>query len=410
MVRFPNRRHTKIMITESNNTLRKFNLFSDFTNEQFSFIKNNASQMVIPEKKVLLKLGAEHNIIFILLKGRLKLTARDHKEEIISADSKRAANAIAQIRPSMYKVSSLTQITIISLSEETLAHAVAMQEAEETDKILSDILNLLHNDKLVLPSMPDIALKIRGAVEDNESDLNDVVKIINMDQSIATKIINTANSAMYNISGKNIENCKIACMRLGGKMIMNLVLSYSMKELFYSRSLLFKNKMNEMWQHSVKVAAISSILARLTPGFDPEKALLAGLLHNIGAVVILNYLSGKQKKIEDPALLDNMLFALQSEVGEILLNKWEFSGDLVDVAKYSTDLFHDESDKADYVDIINIAQVHSYVGTPHQQDLPIIDQIPAFSKLALGQLTPELSIRVLSTSQAEIDRTIALFS
>ena len=215
---------------------------------------------------------------------------------------------------------------------------------------------------------------------------------------------------MYNLSGKNIENCKIACMRLGGKMIMNLVLSYSMKELFYSRSSLFKNKMNEMWQHSVKVAAISSILARLTPGFDPEKALLAGLLHNIGAVVILNYLSREQIKIEDPEGLDNILFTLQSEVGETLLNKWEFSSDLVDVAKYSTDLFHDESDKADYVDIINIAQIHSYIGTSHQQDLPIIDQIPAFSKLALGQLTPELSIRVLSTSQAEIDRTIALFS
>jgi len=60
---------------------------------------------------------------------------------------------------------------------------------------------------------------------------------------------------------------------------------------------------------------------------------------------------------------------------------------------------------------VNIAQIHAYiVGTPNQKKLPVINQIPAFNKLALGELTPELSIKVLKESQVEINQTITLFS
>jgi len=416
------------MITESMEKLRKFTLFSDFTDEQCIHIKKKANQIHVPAQKLLLKRGTKLNTIFVLLKGDIMLKAKDGTEKIIRADSKAATNAIARIRPCLYDVSSLTQIRIIVLTEKILNDAASIKivgksniEKKNTstispprkitkDQIIGNITHLLYNDQLLLPSMPDIALKIRKAFENDDSDLNDIIKTINLDQSIAIKLINTANSAMYNTSGKKIENSKMACARLGSKMVMNLVFSYAMKEIFTTNSPLFKNKMSEIWQHSVKVAAISSILARLTPGFDAEKALLSGLLHNIGSVVILNYLSEEHIKIGNPKLLDDVLLALQAEVGETLLKKWAFSNDLVNVVKYSTDLFHDDYERADYIDFVNIAQIHAYIGTPEQQKLPIINQIPAFKKLALGQLTPELSIKILIKSQAEIDQTISLFS
>ena len=415
------------MITVSIEDLQKFNLFSDFTDLQCAYIKENAKKLDVPANKILLKLGAEHTNIFLLLEGELRLTAADGKVGLITADSSSAKNSIAQLRPSRYQVTSLTEVKIIVLSEDILSQAIAMEDAEEIeidaisvdemddhneayDKILFDILSLLHTEKLILPSLPDIALKIRHAVENEDSDAEEIAKIINMDQSIVAKILKTANSAMYNSSGKKIESLKSAYLRIGSKKLVNLVLSYAMKELFNSDSALIKSKMKEVWQHSVKVAAISSILARLTPGFDPEKALLAGLLHNIGSVAVLNNLGDNQSMIENPELIANVLYGLQSEVGETLLGKWEFPDDLINVVKYSTDWYRDESENADYSDIINIAQLHAYIGTPLQEKLPNIDETPAFKKLALGQLTPELSLQVLEKSQEDINQTIALFN
>ncbi|MFK5894939.1 MAG: HDOD domain-containing protein [Pseudomonadota bacterium] len=416
------------MITVSIEDLQKFNLFSDFTELQCAYIKENAKKLDVPANKILLKLGAEHTNIFLLLEGELKLRATDGKEGIIAADSSSAKNSIAQLRPSRYQVSTLTEVKIIVLSEDILNQAIAMEDAEEIeidaisvdemdnhneayDTILFDILSLLHTDKLILPSLPDIALKIRHTVENEDSDADEITKIINMDQSIVTKILKTANSVIYNTSGKKIESVKAAYLRIGSKKLVNLVLSYAMKELFNSDSALIKTKMKEVWQQSVKVAAISSILARLTPGFDPEKALLAGLLHNIGSVAVLNNLGDQhQSMMDSPEIMDNVLYGLQSEVGQTLLEKWEFPDDLVDVVKHSTDWYRDENEDADYSDIINIAQLHAYIGTHLQEKLPNIDETPAFKKLALGQLTPELSLQVLEKSQEDINQTIALFN
>jgi HD-like signal output (HDOD) protein len=415
------------MITESTEALKQLNPFADFTDLQFEYIRNNAKQFFVPPNKILLKLGAEHTNIFLLLEGELKLTAADGKKGIISSDNSSAKNPIAQLRPSQYQVSSLTEVKIIVLSEDVLNHAIAMEGSEEIeigaisvdemedhnnayDKILFDILSLLHTDKLILPSLPDIALKIRHAAESEDSDADTITDIINMDQSIVAKILKTANSVMYNPSGKKIESCKAAYMRMGSKTVVNLVISFAMKELFNSDSPIIKEKMKSVWQHSVKVAAISSVLASLTPGFDSEKALLAGLLHNIGAVAVLNNLGDNLSMIEDAELMENILIGLQSEVGETLLEKWDFPEDLVEVVRHSTDWDYDENENTCYSDIINIAQLHAYIGTSLQEKLPSIDEIPAFHKLALGQLTPDLSLQVLEKSQGDINDTISRFN
>jgi len=416
------------MINEPLHSLKQFEAFSNLSDKQYLFIKQNASLLKVPANKLILKLGAEHRNLFVLLQGKLKICDQNDHEDVLSAGSEAARSIIARIRPSLYRVSSLTDVKIITFSEDILNKVLSLESADgETttekahgnpalqgkiiqNKILADIGYQLKNELLVLPSMPDIAFKIRTAIEDEDSDINDVIKIINMDPPSVALLVNTANSVLYNPSGGKIENCKAACMRLGGKMIMNLVLSHATKELFKSDSTALNKKMSEMWQHSVRVAAISSVLARLTPGFDHEKALLAGLLHNIGSVAILNYLSREKILIEDSDSLHDLLFSIQAEVGEKLLKKWDFSHDLIEIVSHSTNLFYTENEQPNYIDIINIAQVHAYIGTPYQDRMPTIDQLPAYKKLALGQLTPELSIKVLVKSQDEIDQTIALFS
>ncbi len=359
----------------------------------------------------------------------------DGKEQIITADCYSAKNPIAQLRPSHYRVFTLTEVKIIVFSQAILDHVLSMGEPEEIDvddfiveeskyghayvednvhqktydKVFFDLLSLLHTNKLDLPSLPDVALKIRRAIEDENSDADEVVKIINMDQSLVIKILQTANSVIYNTSGKRIESSKVACTRIGSEKLSNIVMSHSMKSLFKTDVDVLKSKMKSAWQRSIKIAAISSVLARLTPGFDPEKALLAGLLINIGSVAVLNNLGNSPEVIKDQKLLDSIVFDLQSEVGEALLVKWDFPEELIEVVKHSTDWFKDDSEKPDYSDIINIAQLHAYLGSSFQDKLPKINEVPAFNKLALGKLSPEMSLQILDKSQEEIEQISALF-
>jgi len=206
-----------------------------------------------------------------LLAGELKLAAADGKEITVSADSSSAKNPIAQIRPSRYDVSSLTDVKLIILTKEALSLALNIDEtmSDESknisvdyldnhhhsyDKILFDILTLLHQDQLVLPSLPDIAFKIRQTVESDTSNAQEIVSVINMDQSIVTKVLRMANSAMYNNTGKKIESCKAAYLRIGSKKLVNLVLSFTMKELFNTDLDVIKKKMNDCCLHYQKAS------------------------------------------------------------------------------------------------------------------------------------------------------------
>ena len=415
------------MLNIEDKCLKKFSVFTHFSDEQLLYIKDKAKMLDVPPNKVLLKLGAEHTNQFFLLKGCLKLKAADGKESIIEADTPSAANPVAQLRPSRYQVSTCDHVVIIVISENDLSNAIEMDEAEEIDigattveesgseheefnSVLFQILSLLHTDQFKLPSLPDIAIKIRHAAEDPDSDIDSFGKIVKMDPSIVAKIMKTANSVIYNPAGNKIVSCKEACVRIGVKKLVNLVLSYAMKELFDSDSERVRKKMQDVWHHSVYVAAISSILARMSPPLDPEVALLSGLLHNIGNVAVLNNLGDKEYLIENDDTFCELMLGLQAAVGVAILEKWEFPEQIIEVVKNSTNFDYDSDPGPDYCDLVNIAQLHAYIGTVMQEKLPNIDEIPAFHKLADGQLTPELSLQLIEKSRQEIEEIIHLFN
>jgi len=82
---------------------------------------------------------------------------------------------------------------------------------------------------------------------------------------------------------------------------------------------------------------------------------------------------------------------------------------MIEVAKGAENWMRNDSPKADLADIINIAHLHNYIGTEKQKTVPMIDQVPAFTKLALGKLTPELSISVLKESNSQIEQIKSIF-
>lgn len=276
--------------------------------------------------------------------------------------------------------------------------------------LFTEIYDDLINDRLLLPSMPEVALKIRHLVEDNDIPVPQLAKVLNTDPAISAKLIKSANGALYH-GQPAVDTCARAISRLGLNTTKHLVVSFVMRNLFHEKihTDLLKERARNLWHHSVEVASISMALAYATPGFDAEEALLAGLLHDIGELVILTYAESYPDLIVDSDALDGVIKQLKAEIGAVILREWQFPEAFVEAAFGAEEWTRDSGEKPDYCDIVLAAQLLSFIGTPKMENFPDLDDIPAFSKLAGGNLTREVSMKILDAAEEQILETKQLF-
>ncbi|OOZ38056.1 hypothetical protein BOW53_16670 [Solemya pervernicosa gill symbiont] len=255
---------------------------------------------------------------------------------------------------------------------------------------------------LQLPTLPELALRVRRAVNDPEKSLADVAKIIQSDQAITGRLIEVANSPIYR-SEVSANSCMAAIRRLGLDNTRDLVTTFAMKQLFKADNKVLAKRMKELWSHSTHVAAISAVLADMTPSLNADRALLAGLIHDIGVLAIYGYVAERPELLSNEQELDDAVEHLRGQVGAMVLRKWFFASDLVTVVLEAENYDYDSEFGPDYADVVLVSQLHSYFGTPKASGLPPLFERPAFGKLPLSQLGPEKSIEALKEARKNID-------
>jgi HD-like signal output (HDOD) protein len=261
---------------------------------------------------------------------------------------------------------------------------------------------------LKTPSFPDVALKMRTAMQ-QDCEIADIAKIVNMDPVISAKLIQIVNSPLYRPLNP-ISNCLNAINRLGLKTTRNMVIAFSMKNLIKSENPLIKELIQYNWLQSIKVSSISYTLAQLTKKVNPDEALLAGLLHNIGVLPILTFADSQQKGTYQPADIDLCINEIHGQIGYVILEKWEFPDNLKQIPLQSTDWFTSTSENINLIDIVILAKYHNLLASPGNTELPLITALPAFQKLKNQPLTPEMSLQILHDAKQQIAETMNFFS
>jgi HD-like signal output (HDOD) protein len=276
-------------------------------------------------------------------------------------------------------------------------------EQVELESLLSfDLYRDLRSEKLDLPTLPEVAVRIGRAVKDDTRDAARIAEIIQTDPVITAKLIRVANSAYY--GGMNpLNSCEGAIVRLGIDTTHNLVLTFALQDLFNSKSVELKKRMRQLWKHSTRVAALCFVLAKKTRCFAPDQVLLAGLIHDIGEIAILTYLDKYTTftSLEEKQI-DAVVAALRGQVGGMILRYWDFPPEFVTVAVDADEWRRDPGPDADYCDLVIIAQLHSFVGTPLLASVPPMNELPAFTKLPLGDLTPQNSLQMLDEAKEQV--------
>ncbi|MEJ2455959.1 MAG: HDOD domain-containing protein [Candidatus Thiodiazotropha sp.] len=351
-----------------------------------------------------------------LIEGEVCISDDSGRQRRCSASGECSGMPLTETDPSPATVVAETAVDLLCLPRELyeaikqlppVVHNRSSQSIELMDtsgpeaSLYWEFHEAIQEGELELPTLPDIAIRIAKVINDANTDSRDIARVVQADPTVAARIISVVNSAAYR--GKSpIDNLPDAVSRLGRNVTHHLVISFVLCKLFHSRSQILKQRMVQMRQHVSYVAAICHELARVTPGLEPAQALLCGLLHDIGALAIISAARSKPELSENPQLLDQVIDSLKAEVGAMVLRKWEFPSYFVQVALHAEDWMEDISHSPDYVDLVVVAQLHSYIGTPRMSSLPRLDLVPAFHKLVLGKLTPRHSIGLLENAKEQI--------
>lgn len=275
----------------------------------------------------------------------------------------------------------------------------------EQEAFYNEIMADLENGTLVLPTLPEVALRVREVVDEPEVTSADLAEIIVTDAALSTRLIKVANSPLYR-GTRAIENIQMAVSRLGQTLIRNLVTSLVMEQMFQATSNRLDKRLHDLWEHSTEVAAISQVLASKQSGIKADEAMLAGLIHDIGMLPILMKAEDSPELIRDTAALDSVLANLHTRVGEAILKSWDFPESLIAVAGEHENLERDSENGPDLVDIVQVANLQSYYHTENALSEDELENIPAFKKLGVDT---KLSVVELDENSDEYAEAMALF-
>ncbi|GIU50295.1 MULTISPECIES: HDOD domain-containing protein [Shewanella] len=230
-------------------------------------------------------------------------------------------------------------------------------------QLLVGLLKKLKDDALVLPTLPEVAMRVQEVVSQPDSSLKQVGDIIGQDAAISARIIKVANSALYS-RGNKAENISAAVNRIGLIQIKSIVTSVALEQLFISTNEMVWQVMDEVWQTSIEVTASSGAMLSMynkrnpSKKLDPETLTLAGLVHNIGALPVLSEAESRPDAFSSIDQLRGLVRKMQGPIGRAILKTWDFAPEVMEVVERWADL-HYMPENVTYLDFIRSAAYYT---------------------------------------------------
>ncbi len=249
------------------------------------------------------------------------------------------------------------------------------------DQVRKEIVDAIKNDRLVLPTLPEVALRVREVAEDPDASIDKLAGVIGNDAALTARIIKVANSPLLRAS-RAIEDLKTALMRLGIEYTCNIATGLAMEQMFQATSDMIDKRLREVWSSSSEIAGICHVLCRHYTNLRPDQATLAGLIHKIGVLPILTYAEDNPSLLRDSFTLDSVIDALHPALGDFILKQWEFPEELRHIPTQHLK-FRRNAETADYADIVTVALLQSHMGTDHPLGKINYAEVTAFDRLGL---------------------------
>jgi len=249
-------------------------------------------------------------------------------------------------------------------------------------QIKERIISSIESNQLVLPTLPEVALQVREAANDENINIQMLSDVITNDAALTARIIKVTNSPLLR-ANREIEDLKMAVSRLGIEYTANLATGLAMEQMFQATSDIVDQHLRETWARSTEVAGISHVLARHYTKLKPDQATLAGLVHKIGVLPILTFAEDHRKLLKNPAILTQLIEQAHAEIGRKILQEWDFPA-LLQIVPVEHVNFARCPERVDYADVVMVANLQSYIGSDNAFTQMDWTAISAFDRLGLS--------------------------
>jgi len=200
-----------------------------------------------------------------------------------------------------------------------------------------------------LVSLPEVCIRVNEMMDEASTSAHDIGKVISQDTGLTARLLKIVNSSFYGFPSK-IETVTRAVTVIGLRELRGLVLAASAIETFSKIPNEILN-MVQFWRHSVYCGVVAQLLADRCNVLHSERLFVAGLLHDIGKLILCHRLPSEsklaQEKIKAEELLDfqveqDLIGFDHAEVGGELIKIWQMPGSLEQALRY-----HHEPAKAE---------------------------------------------------------------
>jgi putative nucleotidyltransferase with HDIG domain len=187
-------------------------------------------------------------------------------------------------------------------------------------QMLADIARELSGE-VVFPTYFDAVLRLRKILNDPEQSIANIAHAVAVEPLISAKLLHLANSVAFNPGGQVLVDLKSAITRLGINAVRTTALSIVMTQLMRAKGMAeFSELTHALWDHSIKTAAAANILARQVTRQNRDEAMLAGLIHDLGAFYMLYRATQYEELRHRPDTVKYLIVQWHESIGVSLLN------------------------------------------------------------------------------------------
>jgi HD-like signal output (HDOD) protein len=244
----------------------------------------------------------------------------------------------------------------------------------------------LSTGKVELPSFPDIAMRVRQVLADESVSPEKVVRVVGSEPALAARLLQLANSAALNFSGKAVTDLRTAIARMGFNMVRSAAIAFAMSQLKKVDSLKgLEQPLDVLWRRSAGVAAMSHAVARRSAKVNPDTALLAGLLHGIGQLYILTRTAKHPDLFKNEAVYHNIVRDWHANIAKALLENWDMAEEIVEAVANYEDVGRVHTGTTDLTDVLTVGYLlASYREHPESMELNM-QGVTAFERMQLDR-------------------------
>ena len=239
----------------------------------------------------------------------------------------------------------------------------------------------LNKGDLELPMFSGTAVRIQKTFQDEDVNIDEIVRLISSDPAIAARVLELANSAAVR-GNTQITDLRQAVIRMGDKLVQGSVMTFALRQVEKNDRLSegSKAKLRGIWIESVEMAARSYVIAKEFTKLNANEALLTGLLSVVGRLYIL--LKAQECGVEDDVELDQVLADWHPAISKAIGESWNMSDELVNALEHQLETDPPLQENATLAEVLCAARL--ILQHDSADEALIASEYPLFQRLGIA--------------------------